>query len=158
MSSPFDDLEPPTPEPPARGTERAGSLTVLLRGVRRRCPRCGARGLFASWFRIREHCPRCSLRLEREEGGFLGAMALNYLVMALVWVGVLVAWLVIDLPDVHVAQLTAVSIALAILLPLAFWPFSKTIWAAVDHLVYRTDPGYGAREASERARGNGGRA
>jgi hypothetical protein len=85
-------------------------------------------------------------------------MVLNYLAIAVVWVTVLVVWLAIDLPDVHVAQLTLVSIALALLLPLAFWPFSKTIWAAVDHLVDRSDPNYGTREASDRASGNGGRA
>jgi uncharacterized protein (DUF983 family) len=158
MSSPFDDLEPTPPVPASRGPERPGAVTVMLRGARRRCPRCGERGLFTSWFRIRPRCPRCSLRLEREEGGFLGAMVLNYLAIAVVWVTVLVVWLAIDLPDVHVAQLTLVSIALALLLPLAFWPFSKTIWAAVDHLVDRSDPNYGTREASDRASGNGGRA
>ena len=38
------------------------------------------RRLFTSWFRIRDRCPRCGLRLEREEGGFLGAMTMNYIV------------------------------------------------------------------------------
>lgn len=85
-------------------------------------------------------------------------MTLNYTVIAVVWVAVLVVWLALDLPDVHVAQLTAVSVALVVALPLAFWPFSKTIWAAVDHLVDRTDPAYASREAAERSRGNGGRA
>jgi hypothetical protein len=41
--------------------------------------------------------------------------------------------------------------------PLLFWPFSKTIWASVDYLVWRTDTEYESREAADRASGNGGR-
>ena len=57
--------------------------------------------------------PRCHLRLQREEGGFLGAMTINYVVAAAVWLVVLVTWLVLDLPDVHVAVLTTVSLGIA---------------------------------------------
>jgi uncharacterized protein (DUF983 family) len=157
MAGPFDDLDrPAAPGPPAR-RDRPGALRALSRGAVRRCPRCGGRDLFASWFRIRARCPRCGLRLEREEGGFLGAMTVNYAVTAGVWLVLLIAWLVVDLPDVHVAELTIVSIGVAIVVPLLFWPFSKSIWAGVDYLVVRTDPGYAAAEAADRARGNGGR-
>jgi hypothetical protein len=84
-------------------------------------------------------------------------MVVNYAVTAGIWLVLLVIWLVIDLPDVHVAELTIASIAVAIVVPLLFWPFSKAIWAGVDYLVYRTDPGYPSAEAADRARGNGGR-
>jgi len=84
-------------------------------------------------------------------------MTINYMVTALVWLVVLVAWLVLDLPDLHVPALTITSIAIAALVPLLIWPFSKTIWASVDYLIYRTSPDYGSREAADRASGNGGR-
>lgn len=113
---------------------------MLARGLARRCPRCGSGELFVSWLRIRESCPRCDLRLEREEGGFLGAMTINYTVTAIVWLAVLVVWLALDLPEVHVAALLVVSLAVAGLVPLAFFPFAKTIWCAVDHLVVRAGP------------------
>jgi hypothetical protein len=83
-------------------------------------------------------------------------MTINYVVTVGVWLIVLVAWLVLDLPDVHVAALTIVSLAIAALVPLLFFPFAKTIWAAVDYLVYRSSPEY-ARDAAERAEGDGGR-
>jgi uncharacterized protein (DUF983 family) len=150
--------EPRTRRPaPARRRGEPGATRAFLRGATRRCPRCGSSGLFSSWFRIRERCPRCGLRLEREEGGFLGAITLNYVATAVAWVALLVVWLIVDLPDLHVAALTIASIAVAVLVPLLFWPFSKTIWAAVDYLVYRSGPDYGSREAAERASGNGGR-
>jgi uncharacterized protein (DUF983 family) len=157
MSGPWDDLEQGamprrSRTPPGRGTP--GGFTVLVRGVTRRC---GSGRLFSSWFKIRDRCPRCALRLEREEGGFLGAMTINYTFTAFVWVIVLIGWLVLDLPDLHVPALTITSIAIAALVPLLFWPFSKTIWASVDFVVYRTSPDYGSREAADRASGNGGR-
>jgi uncharacterized protein (DUF983 family) len=152
-----------TPEPrtrrstsPKRGGEPSATK-AFLRGATRRCPRCGAGGLFSSWFTIRERCPRCGLRLEREEGGFLGAITLNYVATAVAWVALLVIWLIVDLPNLHVAALTIASLAVAVFVPLVFWPFSKTIWAVVDYLIYRASPDYASREAADRASGNGGR-
>lgn len=157
MGGPFDGLDRPAPADPGRRLARPGGFTAVVRGARRRCPRCGGGGLFESWFRVRPRCPRCRLRLEREEGGFLGAMTVNYVATALVWLALLIVWLALDLPDVHVAQLTIASIALAIVVPLVLWPFSKSTWAAVDYLVYRTDPDYDSTEAADHASGNGGR-
>lgn len=165
MTGPWDDLEPSrppegsgrSPSQPGQGPRSPAGLTVLLRGATRRCPRCGSGRLFSSWFKIRDRCPRCGLRLEREEGGFLGAITLNYLFTAVVWLVVLVVWLAMDLPDLHVPALTVTSIAIAAIVPLLFWPFSKTIWASVDFLIYRTSPDYGSREAADRSSGNGGR-
>jgi uncharacterized protein (DUF983 family) len=154
MSNPYDDLDRPASPagaPDTRGEPSA--FRALLRGAFRRCPRCGSGHLFRTWFKIRDRCPRCRLRLEREEGGFLGAMVINYGVTTFVWIVLLVVWLAIDLPDVHVLQLTIASIAVVAILPLISYPFSKTVWAAADYLVYRTTPEY----AADRAEGNGGR-
>lgn len=181
MHGPFDDLDPdqpprpaperdPAPEPSAQRARaprprpsgsavhrnEPGAVSAFLRGATKRCPRCGSGDLFRGWFTIRDRCPRCGLRLEREEGGFLGAMVLSYVVTAAAWLALLVVWLIVDLPDLHVAALTIASVAVAGLVPLVFWPFSKTIWAAVDYLVYRASPDYASREAADRSGGNGG--
>ena len=87
----------------------AGVATVLLRGLRKRCPRCGERRIFRSWLHLIERCPYCRLTFEREQGGFLGAMTINFLVAVLVWVVVLVVVLVLTVPDVPVAPLLLVS-------------------------------------------------
>jgi uncharacterized protein (DUF983 family) len=158
-------LEPESPVPGGREgatpeAPRHGDPTVfraVLRGVGRRCPRCGDRDVFAGWFRVRDRCPRCGLRLEREEGGFLGAMTVNYAVTTMAWIVLLVLWLVLDLPDVHVLALTLVSIVFVGVLPFLFYRSSKTIWAAIDYLVFRSSPDYGRRDAADRASGNGGR-
>jgi uncharacterized protein (DUF983 family) len=134
-----DGSRPPRHDP--RNRPEVGGFRAFVRGVARHCPRCGSGHLFASWFKIRERCPRCGFRLEREEGGFLGAMTINYTVTAVVWLAVFVVWLVLDLPDVHVLRLTIVSLAIAVVVPLLFWPFSKTLWAVVDYLVTESEAG-----------------
>jgi len=122
--------------------QRIRGSTVLWRGLRRRCGRCGSGGLFIRGFQIRDFCPSCGLPLQREEGGFLGAITLSYIVAAVAFVGVLIVWLAVDLPDVHVAALTISSAALVVLLPLAIYRNAKTLWAAIDFLVYRSSPDY----------------
>lgn len=84
-------------------------------------------------------------------------MTVNYVATAVVFLIVMIVWLVLDLPDVQVMRLTVAAIGLTLVFPLLFWPFSKTIWAAVDYLVYRSDPEYTAVDAADRASGNGGR-
>lgn len=88
-------------------------LAAIVRGLPRRRPRFGSGDLFAGWFRVPERYPRCHPRLQREEGGFLGAMTINHVVTAAVWLVVLVTWLVLDLPGVRVAVLTIVSLGIA---------------------------------------------
>ena len=134
---PGDRLRRPRRER-ARSKE-AGGIRAFARGAVRHCPRCGGGRLFTSWFKIRERCPRCGFRLEREEGGFLGAMTFNYAITAVIWLAVFVVWLAVDLPDVRVFLLTVVSISIAVVVPLLFWPISKTLWAAVDYLVTQTE-------------------
>jgi uncharacterized protein (DUF983 family) len=153
--TPYDSLDPIPPARRATGTEPSASR-AFARGLTKRCPRCGSGRLFRRWLSIRERCPRCGLRLEREEGGFLGAMTVNFGVTTLVWLVLLVVWLVADLPEVHVFALTVTSILVVGLFPLVFFPFSKTIWGAVDYLVYRSSPDYATRDAADRSSGNGG--
>ena len=53
---------------------------IIRRGLTNCCPNCGGKTLFREdrFFELNRQCPRCGLKIEREEGFFLGAMALNY--------------------------------------------------------------------------------
>lgn len=53
---------------------------IISRGFSQRCPNCGAKALFRAdkLFELNRECPSCGLKLEKDEGFFLGAMALNY--------------------------------------------------------------------------------
>jgi hypothetical protein len=87
-------------------------------------------------------CPRCDLFFQKEEGGFLGAVTLNYGVAMGAWVVMLGVWLAFTVPDVRVAPLLGASLFVLIVVPLWFYPRSKTLWAAVEYLVFRSDPDY----------------
>jgi uncharacterized protein (DUF983 family) len=118
-----------------------GTLRLVGRALLRRCPWCGQDHLFRRWFRIVERCPRCGLGFEREEGAFLGAMALNYGVAGLVFIAVLVGWMLLDRPDIRVGPLVLTSMAVTGAVVLLFYPFSKTLWAAVEVMLNRMDRG-----------------
>jgi uncharacterized protein (DUF983 family) len=142
-SDPYASLEPgmPDPLPAARYPERRTGV-VLVRGFRKRCPRCGERDISVSWFQTRTACPRCELRFAKEEGGFLGAMTLNYVVAIGIWIVVLVVGIVLTVPDVAVVPLLIASAVVLIGVPLWFYPRSKMMWAAVEYLVLRGTPDY----------------
>ncbi len=55
-------------------------LQVVARGLTIRCPNCGGKTLFkpGTLFQVNAACPDCGLVIERDEGSFLGAVALNF--------------------------------------------------------------------------------
>jgi uncharacterized protein (DUF983 family) len=153
-SNPYGSLEPGTPDPiPKPLFPEVGSTGAIVRGFRKRCPRCGERDTFVTWFQTRTACPRCDLRFAKEEGGFLGAMTLNYVVAINIWLIVLALGIVLTVPDIAVAPLLVASAIVLIGVPLWFYPRSKMIWAAVEFLVLRGTPEYRppvARDARQR--------
>ena len=153
-SNPYGSLEPGTPDPILKALfPEVSSVGGIARGLRKRCPRCGERDTFVTWFQTRAACPRCDLRFAKEEGGFLGAMTLNYVVAIGIWLVVLVVGIVLTVPDVAVGPLLVASAIVLIGVPLWFYPRSKMIWAAVEFLVLRGTPEYRppvARDARQR--------
>jgi len=104
----------------------------VMRGFRRRCPRCGEGKAFETYFKLRESCPVCGYSFEREEGYWTGAMIVN-IAACEIWffigfVGILIA----TVPDVNWGAILAVMLVTNGLLPIFFYPFSKTIWMALD--------------------------
>jgi uncharacterized protein (DUF983 family) len=114
---------------------------MLWWGFTKRCPRCGSGHLFSSWFDIVERCPRCRLHFEREPGYWSGALAVNTGVTFAVFAVVLVVGLALTIPDVPVVPLLAILLPLMLVLPIAYYPFSKTLWMAVDRaFLQHLDP------------------
>ena len=111
-------------------------LRVTGRAMRRRCPHCGGAGIFASWFRLKEHCPTCGLTLEREEGNRVGAYMLNIAMAEAVFVVILLVVLFITWPSPPWDVLTYGSAAAVIGLPILFYPFSHTLFLGIDLLVH----------------------
>jgi uncharacterized protein (DUF983 family) len=102
-----------------------GWPTLVVRGLRRRCPSCGTGHLFSRWVRMVERCPGCGLRFEREEGFFLGVYFLNITLTQVVLMAYVTVAFVVTLPDPPMAAV------LAILVPVTIYPACRTLWAAV---------------------------
>ena len=108
--------------------------TLLRRGLTKKCPRCGAGHVYDGWFRMKERCPGCGLLFEREPGFFVGAYFINFAIaegLLFVLVMGFVFWKD-QHPEAGVAGPVVVAIVLGIGAPVLFYPFSRTIWSAVD--------------------------
>jgi uncharacterized protein (DUF983 family) len=104
-------------------------------GLTKRCPRCGSGNLFHRWFTIVEQCPRCGLRFEREEGYWTGALAINIAVTTGAFAIFFVIAVALTAPDIPVLPLLAILVPLMIVVPIVYYPFSKTVWMAFDRAV-----------------------
>jgi len=119
----------------------AHKVLAFVRGCRKHCAVCNSGKLFTRWFTLAERCPRCNLRFERIEGHWTGDLGINTIVsfgtllIALI-VGFLLSW-----PEAPGIALFIVAISIAGLMPLAFFPFSKTIWLALDLIFRPLEPG-----------------
>ena len=93
--------------------------------------------MFSGWLTMRERCPRCDHRFERsgDEGFFLGAIAVNFAVTEGILGVLLLVSFLLTLPDPPLVLLCAVAVPLMVAAPIAFYPFSKTIWAAFDLMM-----------------------
>jgi uncharacterized protein (DUF983 family) len=101
-------------------------------GFTKRCARCGHGHLFRRWFTMVDDCPNCGLHFEREAGYWAGALAINIGIACIVFVLTFGIGLALTVPDVPVVPFLAVLVPLMIIVPTFAYPFSKTIWVAVD--------------------------
>jgi uncharacterized protein (DUF983 family) len=77
-------------------------------------------------------CPRCGLHFEREPGYWAGALAINIIMCGGIFVVVFGITVALTVPDIPVVPLLAVCVPLMLLGPIVLYPFSKTIWVAID--------------------------
>ncbi|MFZ9675107.1 MAG: hypothetical protein ACO3GZ_06050 [Ilumatobacteraceae bacterium] len=107
---------------------------MIFRALVRRCPRCAdRRAWFHSFFKQGERCVGCGLRRTRGvDGHELGSMTVAITVnigLIMLCMGVAVA---ITIPDVPVVTLYVILTVSAIVIPVATWPITHTLWSAID--------------------------
>lgn len=99
---------------------------IISRGFANRCPNCGGKTLFqeGKLFDLDRTCRQCGLKLEKDEGFFLGAMAINYGVTC---VGLLTPVAILWYAGVLSGQVTiGLVIGLALLAPLLLYRSSRS--------------------------------
>ena len=77
-------------------------------------------------------CPHCRYSYEREDGYWVSAMIVNTAVtealFGILFVGVLIA----TLPNVAWLPVLVVGAVTNVVVPIFFYPLSKTTWVAID--------------------------
>src|SRR5215217_1364178 len=105
----------------------------MRRALTRRCPYCASSGVYDGYFALRERCPRCGVRFEREEGYFLGAYALNLIVAEFLGLGLAIVLIFkTELQHLQLIWQEVIAVTLAIAFPVILFPFSRTVWIALD--------------------------
>lgn len=132
----------PRPEVPTAIQLGVKPRRMLLRGLFARCPVCGGGHIFRRWFTMAERCPTCSLRYERVDGHWIGAIGVSTVCVMGLMLIVVAATTFSFYPDPPpIAPLLVVEIGIALLGPLVFFPASRTLWSAIDLLMRPLLPG-----------------
>jgi hypothetical protein len=84
---------------------------------------------------MKESCPRCGHRFEQSDGYWLGSVAINLGVTEGLFLIAFVLGMVLTWPDVPWTTLLIMGIAVSVLLPPLFHPFSRTLWVAGERHV-----------------------
>jgi uncharacterized protein (DUF983 family) len=123
-------------------TPRAGYWTAVGRAWRLRCPRCGQGRLFKNLIRMNPDCDHCRLHYEREPGYFLGSIYINYGLTALL---VTVFYFALFFSGI-VSPQTALWIvtAFALVFPIWFFRYARSLWMGFDHYWDPTTDGPGS--------------
>ncbi len=79
-----------------------------------------------------ERCPGCGLSYEHEEGYWVGAMTVSIGVVLLTTIAALGVTVIATWPDIPVVPVIVIGVIATGLFPIIFYPFSKTIWVALD--------------------------
>jgi len=128
---------------PANDPPRSSVATKFGRASLLHCPRCGAGGILATWFRLAEHCPRCGLALERGERSdfWIGAYVFNLAIGELLAIGIPIVWVIATWPNPSWGRVEVLAAVLCVLPPMVFSPFSRTLWLAWDLSFRPSEPG-----------------
>lgn len=133
---------------------RVGPIATVVRGLRRRCGRCGRRGIFDGWFTLRDRCPHCGYRFAREEGFFTGVILVNFSVtIMLLWIVIMayVLWRAATDARSPLAPILTLAIGIGVVVPIAFYPNAASAWAALDLVMRPLEPDEEAEAATHAA-------
>jgi uncharacterized protein (DUF983 family) len=105
--------------------------TLLIRGLKLRCPECGKSSIYQSTISVKHHCPTCGLIFKREQGYFIGAVYFNVIATeSLLFIALLISFVIAPTAE---AIVNRALLVLAVVLPVLFFRHSRSLWLCFDH-------------------------
>jgi uncharacterized protein (DUF983 family) len=108
-------------------------MQAYFRAIFGKCPHCGQGQLRKGLFSIHERCAVCGLEYETEEGDFLGALTVAYVVVVAITMAF--AFALIYLTDLGPLPIICLGSVVIILATLALYGPSKGAWIATLYLI-----------------------
>jgi len=136
-----------------RELDKSDLFTMLVRGLFRRCARCGGKGdFYTGWIKKSDRCKTCGFKWERNLEGFqLGAAAMNFIMTGGSLLFVMGVGVVATYPEVPTWPLIAIVGSVALIVGVGGFPTSYTVWLAIDLRLRPLDESEVA-DAAEHAR------
>ena len=124
------------PDPTPATYPREQGRAQLGRAVRMACPMCGHKPVTHSFGEIVEICDGCGFGFDQGESGYyVGAMIMNMAVCLVSFLLIFGVSLLLTWPDVPWTTVTYIAVAAMVVIPIWFYPRSKTIWIWADHRI-----------------------
>jgi hypothetical protein len=83
----------------------------------------------------------CGLVFEREEGYWVGAVVVNTAVTFAAFVLTFVTAVLVTWPEVPWGWVTGVTVAVNLVIPILFYPISKSLWLGLELSWHPPEPG-----------------
>lgn len=89
---------------------------------------------------MREDCLTCGLRFEREPGYWVGAVIINTAVIFGTFLVVFGGMVLLTWPEVPWVTVLVVTLLANMVIPVVFYPMSKTVWLAMELSWHPLEP------------------
>ena len=118
--------------------QNQGNKPKLLHALKLKCVLCGKTPLLqeGSWFIFKQGCSECCYHYEREEGYFSGAawiIGYGFVGFSALCCGLSALFLLPKMSSYALVGFTSVG---AVLGAIAFFPFSRSLWMFIDHVLH----------------------
>lgn len=78
--------------------------------------------------------------MSRQEDQWIGALGMNTIVSFTLLFGVIGVGFAVTYPDPPIAALMTIAVLVAVVVPIGFYPVSKSLWSAIDMAMRGPDP------------------
>lgn len=112
--------------------DRTDVVPTLVRGIKKRCPRCGRGRLFEHWYTLVDQCGTCGLEHLHADGN---TWAFMYISTAALTGSIVLAMFLFVPPSL--AHGRAIVFPVALLLICGSLPYRKGVAIAIEYLVER---------------------